>query len=217
VPTFRMDRTEVTNAAFATFAAMAELTNVHEPHYPIHSIERGASEPRKPVSGVDWFAAHAFCRFLGKQLPTTEQWQKALRGALELGGRANPYPRRNLPWGRLERIPRVNIRLDAKADEGAAADVGTHLDDISPYGVLDLAGNVMEWTDSSPVPGVRIVRGGNWSDVVGISDLADFDAIQNERSETHQWFTLGFRCVDGQASKARNVAGALTGNTIPGR
>ncbi|HEY5936877.1 MAG TPA: SUMF1/EgtB/PvdO family nonheme iron enzyme, partial [Kofleriaceae bacterium] len=69
---------------------------------------------------------------------------------------------------------------------------------ISPYGVLDLAGNVMEWTDTIPsgaLPGERsrTVRGASWE--TSAAEVVDYVPLENSRAEHQRWPNLGFRCV----------------------
>jgi formylglycine-generating enzyme required for sulfatase activity len=192
LPAFRIDRTEVSNAAFAVFAAMAPFTRIGLPRYPGTPVLAHAGEPRKPVTGIHWHAARAYCRFLGKQLPSSAQWVKAMRGGEQLAdGTPNPMPRRNLPWGVGD--PYAQARLQSAL---GVADVGTHPGDASPYGVLDLAGNVQEWTDTrgDGGDGVRIVRGGG---VLPQDDgaIIDYMAIENPRMETQALFNIGMRCA----------------------
>ena len=193
LPTFWIDRTEVTNTAFQLFGEMADFTGVAPPQYPKSTELLGSAGPRKPVTGIDWRDARAYCRFLGKQLPTSQQWVKALRGGEQLFGSRNAMPRRNLPWGSV--VEPVPARIRMGKESSSVADVGTHPGDTSPYGVLDLAGNVTEWTESKDdAAGMRIARGGNWDETTP-EFVADYDAIENPRAETQRLFGLGVRCI----------------------
>jgi formylglycine-generating enzyme required for sulfatase activity len=191
LPAYRIDRTEVTNAAFGVFAAMAPVTEITAPRYPNQVPELfHAGEPKKPLTGITWHVAHAYCRFLGKDLPSSEQWVKAMRGGERLAdGTPNPMPRRNLPWGMGD----AHAHAVFDKDRGVV-DVGTYPGDVSPYGVLDLAGNAQEWTDTRAGDGIRVVRGGSALIYIGDS-LVDFMAIENPRAESQAQFNLGMRCV----------------------
>jgi formylglycine-generating enzyme required for sulfatase activity len=193
LPPFRIDRTEVTNAAFEPFGALKSMTGVAAPTYPKTPELVGASEPLMPVAGIDWFVARAFCRFHGKDLPTSPQWTRALRGPLQLANGPNPMPRRNFPWGARIETPRV--RLGQITRQGPAR-VGSSEDDRSVDGVMDLAGNVQEWTTTVPPDAtsqIRVARGGNFIDAE-IND-ADFTATENVRVVTLPHFGIGMRCV----------------------
>ncbi|MGE0395512.1 MAG: SUMF1/EgtB/PvdO family nonheme iron enzyme [Kofleriaceae bacterium] len=193
LPAFAIDRTEVSNAWFDAFAALRPVTGIGSPRYPTTVDLVDASRPEMPVAGVDWFVARSFCRFLGKELPTSPQWTRALRGALQIGATANPMPRRNFPWGKP--LPTSGVRVRALGTSGPAP-VGTSVADRSVDGVMDLGGNVQEWTSTMMTSGgadMRATRGGNHMDTE-IGD-PDFTAIDNPRVATFQYFGMGLRCV----------------------
>ena len=191
---FRIDRTEVTNAAFTMLASMSGFTDIASPVYPLNDELKNAGGARKPVTGIPWHVAHAYCRYLGKELTSSQQWVKAMRGGAPLpDGTPNPHPRRNLPWGGTEAEAAARARLDPTK---GVADVGTHPGDVSPYGVLDLTGNAQEWTGSlGDVKGLRIVRGGCILKEC-IEQLIDDMAVENMRPESSGGlFELGMRCA----------------------
>ncbi len=96
--------------------------------------------PRKPVCFISWFEADACARFLGGRLPTEAQWEKAARG---VDGRL-------LPWGdrdfRASSRPVEHVASRSNFNSRQVKDVGLYPDGASPYGALDMAGNVSEWT-----------------------------------------------------------------------
>jgi serine/threonine protein kinase/formylglycine-generating enzyme required for sulfatase activity len=189
LPRFWIDRTEVTNEAFKMFAGMAVRTGIAAPTYPHTARLDHAADSRRPVTGIDWNTARAYCRYLGKDLPTSEQWIKAMRGGEQLpDGSPNPIPNRNYPFG--DGDPRKLAVLDAEA-----AEVATHPQDVSPYGVLDMTGNIEEWTLSpGEGPGIRIVRGGGVED--GVKDAILYVmAIPNSRVASQPLFAIGERCA----------------------
>lgn len=213
LPAFAIDRTEITNAAYAVFAEMVDVHGIAASLYPDALIV--ASGPAYPRGLLDWFDGRAYCRFLGKDLPTNLQWQKALRGGIDLAGAPNPAPRRNVPWSGTLRdvspgagivpdgvLPNACAVLGQASDPRHSVAVGSYPDDRSPYGVLDLAGSVQEWT-LDPEPGSerrptlrrsRITRGGNWFDTP--SDmLVTYMAIRNPRDPRQRFAFLGARCV----------------------
>jgi formylglycine-generating enzyme required for sulfatase activity len=198
LPSFRLERTEVTIAAFEVFAELAPHTHIRRPPYP-HSPElKEASQPRKPVCGIKWRDARAFCQFHGKQLPSSGQWTRALRGL----ARGNAHPRRNFPWADLvlaspAKLPNIGAP--------GPADVGTYPSDRTDEGVFDLAGNVMEWTRDQPNPTptentdeIRIVRGGSWDPGPFQSDQTTLVTYMawNQRSITFDEYSIGMRCSD---------------------
>ncbi|HEY0989313.1 MAG TPA: SUMF1/EgtB/PvdO family nonheme iron enzyme [Kofleriaceae bacterium] len=195
LPRYAIDQTEVTNAAYEIFNAMSTWTGFEPRDYPVTRYLRSAGKPEYPASGMRWLEARAYCRFMGKSLPTSEQWEKALRGGLVLpDGTSNPYPSRNLPWG----APRSGAT--AKVSDVpplGPAPVRSFPDDVSPYGVFDLAGNVSEWMLGVPrLQGetFRAVRGGNWEDSSS-ETLVDYMPIENTRQFNEAVYKIGLRCV----------------------
>ena len=189
---YRIDRTEVTNAAFAQLAAMEELTDIPPPIYPRSPDLGDLGAPRRPVTGIEWQEARAYCRFLGKDLPTQQQWTRAQRGGLVLaGGRPNPAPRRNFPWGTDPRPAAAKVK---GVGAPGVADVASFPEDRSPDGVLDLAGNASEWVDGIRPTGLRMIRGGNAIDA-GADELVEYVAIENSRPARMRHFSTGVRCA----------------------
>ncbi|OGG48432.1 MAG: hypothetical protein A3F84_14700 [Candidatus Handelsmanbacteria bacterium RIFCSPLOWO2_12_FULL_64_10] len=93
--------------------------------------------PQHPVVGVSWEDAKAYCEWAGKRLPTEEEWQQACQGR----------DGREYPWGNGFGSGRANIE---GFREGflQTAPVGSYPNGASPYGAMDMAGNVWEWTSS---------------------------------------------------------------------
>jgi formylglycine-generating enzyme required for sulfatase activity len=198
-----LDRTEVPNAALAAVSAALEAGGRTLPTYPDSDELARAGEPDRPAMSLTWFDAKVVCRLLGKRLPTSDEWQKAARGSVVLGESLspNPYPRRNLPWGPSSEIalpwgPSIEIAR-ANVNYGGAtapAPVGSFPGDVGPYGHVDMAGNVTEWTADRKANGFVCTRGGNWSDTTA-SKLIDLVALKNQRAPQLSWFTMGFRCA----------------------
>jgi len=139
VAAFELARTPVTNAEYERFVA-----------------ETGATAPPTapadhPVTFVDWHEASAFCAWAGGRLPTEAEWEKAARGTDE----------RTYPWGDEEDESRATVGAGIK--HGFTSPVDSHPTGASPYGLLDMAGNVWEWTSTEYPPGERVLRGGSFA------------------------------------------------------
>ena len=157
-PRFRIGRTPVTTAEYRR---VLDATSGSPPsHWPGGRVPAGR-EPH-PVTYVSWADAEAYCRWAGGFLPTEVQWERAARGDDD----------RLWPWG--DESPTPAHAVFATSD---TAPVALAPDGASPFGALDLSGNVHEWTASAlrPYPYVagdgreeasspepRVVRGGSF-------------------------------------------------------
>lgn len=186
MPAFAIDRTEVTNAAFALFEQDRAAHGVRAPSYPTLLAEMAG--PRYPRVSIDRELARAFCHFHGKELPTFAQWQRALRGDAD-----GPWPRRTVPWGDPAAHPTIAI-----ARHGAV-EVAAVPDDRSAFGVLGLGGNVSEWlldlipSDDELLP-LPAVAGGDW-DKSTAETLPQFMIAPNMRQARFFSYFHGVRCV----------------------
>ncbi len=120
---FWIDRYEVSNANYAAFVSATG----HAPQ--AFFDDESFNQPAQAVSGVLHADAVAYCTWVGKRLPTELEWEKAARGT---DGQL-------YPWGN-----EATLAL-AKLEGNAPAAITTHPEDISPYGVRNMAGNVAEW------------------------------------------------------------------------
>ena len=193
---FAIDRYEVTNFQYQQFV---DATG-HRKSGPPSRYAKNMSRMRginQPVVYVSWDDAETFCHWKGKRLPTEAEWEKAMRGT---DGRL-------WPWGNVEQPNGANW---ARVQDGfeVAAPVGAFLTDTSPYGVMDGAGNVMEWVDDwyaetyfkeapeqnpqSPEYGTfRALRGGGYATTgADIRITSRSKMVQDFRDET-----IGFRCA----------------------
>lgn len=184
---FALDRTEVSWGRYLNCVRAGACS-------PVPSRFGPPKDPSLPVVGVNHGEAARYCRFVGGRLPTDAEWEQA--------GRGHVNPPRIWPWG--HHAVRDCARHGSPSGAtlaGGAAPVGTTWCDASPYGVLDLAGNVREWAvrdpKAAPPPGrpadsnLRPVRGGSyrrpeWEGRVAARSLEQGDL----RSED-----LGFRCA----------------------
>lgn len=204
---FAIDRTEVSNAAFAPFAAMESITGYRAPRYAEDDVHAADDAPERPVSSIDAFAAEAFCRFLGKQLPSDLQWTKAARGGLAIRGVPNPAPMRLYPWGATLRRDCVNL---GGIEDGHrwVAPVSAFTCGASPYGVLQLAGNVEEWIalegQRDPTVRLRALRAGSAESPAELDHHTTI--FRNHRDPTFHNYGIGVRCASSPHHDATSPA-----------
>ncbi len=129
---FWIDQTEVTNAMYAMCISAGACQPPGHTNSLNHKLYYGEDQfADYPVIYVNWNQANAYCKWAGRQLPTEAQWEKAAR---DTDGRT-------YPWGEGMDCQKANIN----GCVGDTTAVGSYPAGASPYGALDMAGNVQEW------------------------------------------------------------------------
>jgi ergothioneine biosynthesis protein EgtB len=198
VPAFKLDRLLTTNAEYARFVdeggygrrecwsdegwEWRERENWTMPLYWSKNgldfkartmFDEGTLGPMHPVTGISWYEAEAYARFVGKRLPTEAEWEKAA------SWEESTKQKRRFSWG--DRGPTPEF-CNFNNHYWGTTPVGSFPQGASPYGCLDMTGNVWEWTADpfGPFPGFkpfpypeyseawfdgdhRVLKGGSWA------------------------------------------------------
>lgn len=179
VDTFNISKYEVTNAQYnacvnAGICGVAgrSITDDNITYNP------GFFADNLPVVGVSWQDASTFCNWLGGRLPTEAEWEKAARGSGD---------QRRYPWGSDYDPSRANL------SSGYPTAVGSYPSGVSPYGIMDMAGNVFEWTATADGD-KYILRGGGWNNYYYRGRVTDRGT---KLPPNFANYDIGFRCASG--------------------
>jgi formylglycine-generating enzyme required for sulfatase activity len=193
---FWLDQTEVTNSMYASCVRAGVCQQPEKTSSKTRLLYYGESHyDAYPVLFVSWEEAKNYCHWVGRRLPTEAEWEKAARGENGL----------TYPWGEAPPGPGL---LNFDNQVGDTTQVGSYTGGASPYGALEMAGNVSEWTADwygedyyavspafnplGPLSGAyRVLRGGSW--------FSSRDAV---RAAFRLWNipglhsdSVGFRCA----------------------
>jgi formylglycine-generating enzyme required for sulfatase activity len=199
---FEIDKFPVTNVQYARF--LADSRREPPPHWAANRVPRGTAN--QPVTNVSWEDALAYAAWAGKRLPAEAEWEKAASWAAD-------ERKSRWPWGDQFDPARLNSDTSSRFWVGDATPVGIYPHGASRYGVLDMSGNVWEWTSSlfKPYPydphdgreerdgtGRRVLRGGSWR-----STSPEFLTVTKRDAFTPSASlggNVGFRCARDAAS-----------------
>ena len=192
---FWIDQIEVTNAMYQVcVTAGACKPPLAKSSFKRHTYYGDPQFDGFPVMAVNWDSATAYCTWAGARMPTEAEWEKAARGTDE----------RIYPWGETAGCDFANTNR-CKGDTEAAANYETGK---SPFGLYDMAGNVLEWTadwfdakyyaasppsnPTGPETGqMRVVRGGSWYQFAESATTTSRGRVAPGDSLNY----VGFRCA----------------------
>jgi formylglycine-generating enzyme required for sulfatase activity len=205
LPSYWIDQVEVTNAMYGQCAQAGICKSPHA--LASQTRPKYFDQPdfaAYPVIQVDWSQADAYCRWAGRRLPSEAEWEKAARGPQE----------RLYPWaGDAVGSHFTNFDIYDDWPNADTTAVGKYPAGASPYGALDMVGNVSEWTadwyaadyygkspsnqPTGPETGTaRVIRGGAWSSDKLFLRTASRMSFYPDLAAND----IGFRCVESEGN-----------------
>jgi len=194
---FYIDQHEVTVGQYDAFLSTISRENPYK--WDEKNLQ---SDKERPVIGVSWEDAEAYCEWAGKRLPTEAEWEKAASWD------PDREKQRKYPWG--DETPTNRHAKFGKSWEGyqTLSEVGSYEAGKSPYGIDDMAGNVWEWVadwydknyyknspdrnpKGLPQGDYRVLRGGSWNYYA--DSLRSANRFRNELG--FHLSGIGFRCA----------------------
>lgn len=204
---FSIDKTEITRGQYAEFVAWLEKNPAssskfdhpkqpkEKSHIPATHQKNAQDEakgevkhagkgeevsPTLPATQISWWDAYAFAKWAGRSLPTSEQWEAAARGSKGL----------IYPWGDEPEKGLANAK--STTPDGATSPrpmPAAEQKDVGPFGLVGMAGNVSEWTESEGKDGNPIIKGGNYMAPLTALE-ASGESVPDKKTDT-----IGFRTV----------------------
>ena len=199
---FLIDQFEVTNGRYLEFVKRTGHRAPQNPTNPTRNLWQGDSITEsladRPVINVDWFDADAYCKWVGKRLPTEAEWEKAAKGTSD----------RRFVWGNVEPTAKHLNYNQRWIGEKTLMPVGSYEAGKSPYGAYDMAGTVWEWVNDwydaryyekspernpkGPETGLKkVIRGAGWQNETPTVRI--FTRVESDQTMRNE--STGFRCA----------------------
>ena len=166
---FYIDKYEVTNQDYQECVTAGACKETKK--------KSGFDSPKKPVVYVFQEDARTYCQWAGKRLPKEQEWQEAAMGT----------DGRTYPWGNQE--PNCSMANYYPCASGTVS-VGSKPAGASPYGAMDMSGNVWEWVEENGA-----FRGGGWGDGAHEYYFVSVDRKYKDSARPRSDYSLGFRCA----------------------
>ena len=187
LPAFNIDKYEVTVGDYSLYMEATGKPPPREFENP------RLNHPNQPVVSLPWQLARDYCLWAKKRLPTEAEWEKAARGT----------DARHYPWGNEPDPLNANIRGMGDNYRNTSPG-GKFPEGASPYGVMDMSGNVWEWTEDWYQPYVgneydndfygekfKVIKGGSWYSNLDLARPAVWGKAFPDQKKNY----IGFRCV----------------------
>lgn len=191
VEAYCLDRTEVTTESYVACVTSGRCP---EPLRGGSCTYERAGTATQPINCVGFRAAQAYCESRGKRLPTEAEWESAAGRGVRVYPWGDDPPGKGVCWDGAENALGYGKRHDSCA-------VGTFADDVTPEGVMDLGGNVTEWTVPEGSPEQRDIdqravrRGGTWGTKSGPYLLRTTSRRVGDYRPYESGIFTGFRCA----------------------
>jgi formylglycine-generating enzyme required for sulfatase activity len=182
LPSFYIDQFEVTVKQYKAYNAI----------YNVKTYNKNKECTNCPAMGIDWVSANKYCKWAGKRLPSEPEWEAAARG----------HTNHSWPWGDKWQ-PKYTNSLAKEDGFEAIAPVGSFPIGSSPFGALDMAGNVWEWVSLEYTPPEKnssmkknkpvlyTTKGGSWKSSPKSTRISFSHKVQPGFKNQ----TFGFRCA----------------------
>jgi formylglycine-generating enzyme required for sulfatase activity len=239
VDAFMIEETEVTYSQFVTFLNVLGpgshdngcdgqpciATQNEQPDLAYISFDSATYEVPSfavglPVGGVTWYGANAYCRAIGRRLPTEAEWERAARGEQNF----------LYPWGNTWSNDLAKTNRPLPEDGGTIGPVDIRTYPAGVFSLYDMAGNVAEWVydwyddgwyqeqlntgtipvnPTGPVAGTqRVIRGGSWDNPPFFA--RSVHRLSGDPAGFYLW--AGFRCADDRQEASAAPSGSSVSN-----